>query len=69
MKVRASELKNLDSAELQRKEKDMGDELMNLRFQQHLGQLSSPIRLRLVRRSLARVKTLLKEREKESSKK
>ena len=62
MKVKAKELRNLDLAELQRREKDMVDELMNLHFQHHLGQLNSPIRLRLVRRNLAQVKTILKER-------
>ena len=35
------------------------EELFNLRFQAKMGQLSNPVRLRIVRRDIARVKTLL----------
>lgn len=49
--------------ELQDKLKDSKEELFNLRFQMATGQLDNPLRLREVRRDIARVKTVLRERE------
>ena len=45
------------------REKDLGDELFRLRIQKSMGQLEAPVRVRLVRRDLAKVKTVLRERE------
>ena len=60
--MKAKELRNLDKSELERKERDLGGEIMNLYFQRHMGQLKNTMRVRQVRRSLARVKTVLKEK-------
>lgn len=44
----------------------MKQELFNLRFQHVTGQLDNPVKLREVRRNIARVKTVMKEKESES---
>ncbi|MBI2369939.1 MAG: 50S ribosomal protein L29 [Deltaproteobacteria bacterium] len=56
------ELRDLGLEELRQKERELQRELFNLRFQHRTNQLESPARLRLVRRDVARVKTLLRER-------
>jgi large subunit ribosomal protein L29 len=61
--VKASELRELTDAELQKKLHDTKDELFRLRFQLATGQLDNPMRIKEVRRSIARVKTVLRERE------
>jgi large subunit ribosomal protein L29 len=38
------------------------EELFNLRFQETMGQLSNPVRLRIVRRDIARIKTIITEK-------
>ena len=58
----AVELRELSVDDLQVKLRDLAEEGFNLRFQQSLGQLSSPIRLRQVRREAARVRTVIQER-------
>ncbi|NSW77357.1 MAG: 50S ribosomal protein L29 [Candidatus Atribacteria bacterium] len=61
--MRASELRNLTNEELNQKLKDLRTELFNLRFQTITGQLANPQRIRMVKRDIARIKTILKERE------
>ncbi|MBE3580346.1 MAG: 50S ribosomal protein L29 [Thermoanaerobacteraceae bacterium] len=61
--MKASELRELSTEELARKVLDWKQELFNLRFQQATGQLDNPMRLREVRRNIARAKTILRERE------
>lgn len=61
--MKASELRELTDAELQKKLHDTKDELFRLRFQLATGQLDNPMRIKEVRRSIARVKTVLRERE------
>ena len=58
----AIELRELNVEDLQAKMRDLTEESFNLRFQHSLGQLSSPIRLRQVRREAARVRTVIRER-------
>ncbi|MBC7343425.1 MAG: 50S ribosomal protein L29 [Clostridia bacterium] len=48
---------------MERKVEDLKEELFNLRFQMATGQLDNPLRIREVRRDIARVKTVLRERE------
>lgn len=62
MKTRASELRDLSSEELQTKVADLKKELFNLRFQQAMGQIENPLRLRMLRRDIARANTVLKEK-------
>jgi len=61
--MRASELRNLTNEELNQRMKDLRTELFNLRFQTITGQLANPQRIRMVKRDIARIKTILKERE------
>ena len=62
MKTSAKELRDLSSDELQTKADDLKKELFNLRFQQAMGQIENPMRLRTLRRDIAKTKTVLKEK-------
>jgi len=59
--VKARELKEMSEAELRQKEKEITEELFNLKFQHATGQLENTERLPQVRKDLARVKTLLRQ--------
>ena len=59
--VKTSELRNLKSGELETKLSDAREELMKLRFQQVTGQLTDSSRLRLLRRDIARMMTIITE--------
>ncbi len=61
--MKVSEIRELSDKELQEKVRELKEELFNLRFQMATGQLENPMRIREVRRSIARVKTVLRERE------
>ena len=61
--MKASELKNLSTQELAAKEKELKEEMFNLRFQLATGQLTNPQRMRECKKDVARVKTLIRERE------
>ena len=60
--MKAQELKELSEGELRQKEKDLTAELFNLRFQHATGQLENTQRLPQVRKDLARVKTVLRQK-------
>lgn len=62
MKTRVNDLRDLSSEELQAKVTDLTKEVFNLRFQQAMGQIENPMRLRILRREIARAKTVLKEK-------
>jgi len=61
--MKAKEIRELSQEELIQKEKDLREELFNLKFQHAIGQLENTMRIRQVKRDLARVKTILRERE------
>lgn len=61
--MKAKEIRNFTTEELNAKLADLKEELFNLRFQHATGQLDNPMRMRAVRREIARVKTILRERE------
>jgi large subunit ribosomal protein L29 len=61
--TQAGELRNLDDAELVTKLREAKEELFNLRFQGATGQLENHGRLRAVRKDIARIYTILRERE------
>ena len=63
--MKASELHKLTVSELQNQLDDAKEELFNLRFQQSSGRLEDTNRLRMVRRDIARIKTVLTERQQE----
>jgi large subunit ribosomal protein L29 len=60
--MRARELRELSIDEIRQKEHDLKEELFNLRFQRGTGQLENLTRLTVVKRDIARVKTVLRER-------
>jgi large subunit ribosomal protein L29 len=63
MTMKARELTDLDADELEAKLAEAKEELFNLRFQNVTGQLDNPHRLREVRKDIARVLTVMRQRE------
>ena len=61
--MKVNEIRNLTTEEINAKIKETKEELFNLRFQQATGTLEKPSRLRDLRHTVARLKTVLKERE------
>ncbi|ACX67947.1 50S ribosomal protein L29 [Paenibacillus sp. FSL W8-0187] len=61
--MKANELRNLTTAEIEQKIAGFKEELFNLRFQLATGQLDNPTRIRDVRKEIARAKTVIRERE------
>jgi len=61
--MKAEEIRDLTDEELSRKLDDLKEELFNLRFQMATGQLDNPMRMKHVRKDIARVKTVMRERE------
>ncbi len=61
--MKAKQLRDLTNEELDLRAKDLKEELFNLRFQHATAQLSNPLRIRIVKRSLAQVKTIIRQRE------
>jgi large subunit ribosomal protein L29 len=61
--VKAEELRELTGDELDGQLAHLKEELFNLRFQAVTGQLDNPARVRLVRKDIARVMTIMRERE------
>lgn len=61
--TRPAELRDLSDQELEKKLRELKEELFNLRFQKVTGQLENPARIREVRRDIARVLTIRRERE------
>jgi len=61
--MKASELREMTEDELFKKLDDAKDELFKLRFQMATGQLDNPMRIKEVRHNIARIKTVLRERE------
>jgi len=57
--MKNKELAEMSSDELKRKEAELVDQLFKLRFQKSLGQLESPMKVKNVKRDIARIKTLL----------
>ncbi len=59
--MKTSELRELAVEELQRKEQDLRKELFNLRFQQATGEIENPMRIRAIRKDIAKVLTIITE--------
>jgi len=59
--TKTSDLRNLNSGEIETKLSDAREELMKLRFQAVTGQLTDSSRLRILRREIARMQTVLRE--------
>jgi large subunit ribosomal protein L29 len=60
--MKAKELRQLSEGELLEKEKQLGEELFNLRFQHATGQLENVMRIPQLKRDIARLKTIFKEK-------
>jgi len=65
--TRASELRELNEVELEHRLSEAKEELFNLRFQNATGQLDNSARMGQVRKDIARLETLLREREIEAA--
>ncbi len=61
--MKISEIKELSKEELETKLADIKKSLFNLKFQKATGQLNSPVKIRNLRKDIARIKTLVKEKE------
>lgn len=61
--MKANELRELSIDELIKKINSLEEEMFNLRFQAKLGQLANPLQLRVVRRDIAKTKTIIREKE------
>ncbi len=59
--MKANEIRDLSIAEIEEKIAAWEEELFNLRFQAKMGQLSNPLRMPMVKRDIARAKTVLNE--------
>jgi len=60
--MKFKEISEMGSEELETKKRDMRQESLHLRLQQQSGQLEQPSRLRLLRREVARIETVLTQR-------
>ncbi len=61
--MKVSEMRDMTTAELEQELKELKVELFNLRFQHATNMLDNPMRIKNVRKAIARVKTILRERE------
>ena len=61
--MKTKELRDMTTKELNDKLAELKSELFNLRFQLATGQLDNPMRIKTVRKNIARVKTIVRERE------
>ena len=61
--MKAGEIRELGVDELRAREKELDDQLFRLRIQKSMGQLEAPVKVREVRRDLARIKTILREKQ------
>ena len=60
--MKANELRDLAVDELSARERDLADQLFRMRIQKSMGQLEAPEKLKTVRRDLARIKTVIRQK-------
>jgi len=65
--MEAEKIRNLTNAELQHQERELSDQLFRLKFQMRMGQTESLKKIRGLRRDIARVKTVARQRELEKA--
>ena len=63
--IDVAELRELNADELQARARDLEDQVFRMRIQKSMGQLDAPLKLRSTRRDLARVKTILGEKQRQ----
>lgn len=61
--MKIGQIRSLSQDELVQKEKDLRKELFNLRFRHRMGEIENPMKIREIRKDIARVKTILKDLE------
>ena len=61
--MKVKEIRDMSVGELDQKVASLKEELFNLRFQHATGQLENPLRIREVKKSIARIKTIQREQE------
>ena len=61
--MKVSEIRELSVDELHIREKDLDDQIFRLRIQKSMGQLEAPARVRELRKDLAKIKTILSEKQ------
>ncbi len=61
-----AELRDLSVDDLQARARELEDQLFRMRIQQSLGQLDAPVKLRFTRRDLARIKTVITEKQRKA---
>ena len=61
--MKVKEIRDMSVGELDQKVASLTEELFNLRFQHATGQLENPMRIREVKKSIARIKTIQREQE------
>jgi len=61
--VKAKEVREMTPAELVSQHRELSEELMNLRFQLSMKELNNPARIKQVRKDIARINTIMHERE------
>ena len=61
--MKVKEIRDMSASELNQKVASLKEELFNLRFQHAPGQLENPMRIREVKKSIARIKTIQREQE------
>jgi len=59
--MKIKELKEMTADELKHREAELADQLFKLRFQKSLGQLESPMKVKNIKKDIARIKTLLNQ--------
>ena len=65
--MEAEKIRNLTDAELQHQERELSDQLFRLKFQMRMGQTESLKKIRGLRKDIARVKTVARQRELEKA--
>ena len=63
--MKTSEIKEMTLVEMQNKLADLREELFNLRFQHTVNQLDNPMRIKAVKKDIARIMTFISQRESE----
>ncbi|MEM0530294.1 MAG: 50S ribosomal protein L29 [Candidatus Pararuminococcus gallinarum] len=61
--MKATEIRDMTQSELNAKLADLKAELFNLRFQHAINQLDNPMRIKAVKKDIARIKTIIREKE------
>ena len=61
--MKVAQIRELSVDELHTREKDLDDQIFRLRIQKSMGQLEAPARVRELRKDLAKIKTILREKQ------